>query len=174
MRKITIYQIEQKIVNFEERRFSFPKYIFSDFDKAIKNKFSLSDYVKVYEYSSESDLTDEDLLEEIFYNLNCSQPEDYNGRSLSVSDVVKIDDKLYYCNICGWKDITYILQSLPKNVHTAVCYIKHSDYNIGLTEADIKKYLNSVYYQYPKSFNYKVLDTCYVIITNIEWDMLLK
>ena len=36
-------------------------------------------------------------------------------------------------------------------------------------EVDIEDYLNSVYHEYPKSFDYEITESGYVILTNIEW-----
>ena len=43
-----------------------------------------------------------EILEEIFTLLNVNHPEDYTGHSLSVSDIVVLNDKKYYCDSYGW------------------------------------------------------------------------
>lgn len=42
------------------------------------------------------------ILEKIFYVLNNEHPEDYSMRSLSIGDIVRIDDNLYRCDAEGW------------------------------------------------------------------------
>lgn len=44
-------------------------------------------------------------LEYIFELLNINHPADYNNRSLSVSDVVCIDEGVYFCDDFGWQKI---------------------------------------------------------------------
>ena len=62
------------------------------------------EYKKVYEGVIElKDGTDDeralDILFEIF---NLNHPEDYHGRSMSVSDVVELDGVRYYCDSMDW------------------------------------------------------------------------
>ena len=94
MRHITIYQIED-IANVD--------YAYRSFDKS---KFNFDDYRKVYEFDMNcTDMVDMDILEECFLLFNARPHKDYKGHSLSVSDIVFIDDEGYYCNIVGWSNI---------------------------------------------------------------------
>lgn len=49
------------------------------------------------------------VLEKLFTMFNTNHPSDYTGRSMSVSDIVKIDDGLdtryYYCDSFEWEEI---------------------------------------------------------------------
>ena len=59
-------------------------------------------YSKVYEgYIKDSDT----ILDDIYYKFNMKHPEDFKGHSLSVSDVVELDGKFYYCDSYGWTEI---------------------------------------------------------------------
>lgn len=84
-------------------------YVFSSFNFAQKdNKFSLKDYEVVY--SGEIDNYNiEYTLEKLFEIFNIYQPEDFRGRSMSVSDVVMLDRgtyvEHYYCDHIGFKKI---------------------------------------------------------------------
>ena len=84
---------------------------------ASKDKFTIDDYYKVYsgelidsiKYGNEITACNEDdyeILERLFETFNVNRPEDYNARSLSVSDVVEIRRKdivrYYYCDNMGW------------------------------------------------------------------------
>lgn len=96
--KYTIYQIPDTTKAM---------YCFLSYGYAINYGFDLNDYEVVYE--GDIDCTSESLnsvLEKIFTILNsdCS-PFDYNGRSLSMSDIVKVDGKYFYCDTVGWKKI---------------------------------------------------------------------
>lgn len=68
--------------------------------------FDITDYKEVY--SSELQTTIEnknELLEQIFEKFNLNHPEDFHGHSLSVSDVVIIDNEIYFCDSFGWKKV---------------------------------------------------------------------
>ena len=79
------------------------KYTFRDFECAMKNNWSIHDYVPVWRGVVESE-TVNGALEELFVIFNSNRPEQYCGRSLSVSDVVQLDDKNYYCDSFGWSE----------------------------------------------------------------------
>lgn len=65
------------------------------------------DYKTTYHALLKSE-SEEQLLEDLHYIFNMDHPEDYRGRSLSVSDIVKINnDKCYYCNSLGWKEVKH-------------------------------------------------------------------
>ena len=78
----------------------------------VHDKFSLSDYKQVYEGNIELDEKDThqdvkpiDYLEHLFYIFNINHPKDFKGHSLSVSDVVELDGKKYYCDSAGWQEL---------------------------------------------------------------------
>lgn len=82
--------------------------------KYIKDlNFSLDLYDEKYEDNIERsewyDNTNE-MLERIYTRFNLNRPQDFNGHSLSVSDIIQLGDKYYYCDSYGFKDITdYII-----------------------------------------------------------------
>lgn len=76
-------------------------YVFRGFSTAQKYGFSLADYEVVYEGELEGD----NILEQLFNMFNIARPEDYKGRSMSISDVVEIEGKYYYCDPIGFKEI---------------------------------------------------------------------
>ena len=73
---------------------------------AAKRYISLEDYKMVYEGEIQAEDPDK-ALEELFIKFNTNHPNDFKGHSLSVSDLVEIGDKLYYCDSTGWEEITY-------------------------------------------------------------------
>jgi len=82
-------------------------YAFRSYHIARDQHFSLKDYNKVYSgsiYKSSSE-TITDHLERLFTIFNLQHPIDFRGHSLSVSDVVKIDGRHFYCDSFGWKEI---------------------------------------------------------------------
>lgn len=48
------------------------------------------------------------LLEHVFTVFNTKHPAGYCGRSLSVGDVVKLENKHYLCAGCGFKEIIFV------------------------------------------------------------------
>lgn len=106
-RHITIYQIKD-IANVD--------YAYRSFDP---KKFSFKDYSKVY--SMDVDGTDKlytDILEDLFsmFNDYFRRPKDFIGHSMSVSDVVVLDDKAYYCDAFAWSnmgDINEVIRNYP-------------------------------------------------------------
>ena len=67
--------------------------------------FSKLCYKKVYEGEIESPLSILDALDGLFRKFNLHHPNDFHGHSLSVSDVVILDGRMYYCDNDGWVDI---------------------------------------------------------------------
>ena len=46
------------------------------------------------------------ILEDLYVKFNIDHPADYTGRSLSVSDLVVLEDTgTYFCDSFGWKQI---------------------------------------------------------------------
>lgn len=70
-------------------------------------EFDFSIYDKIWEGEVPSDYT----LENIFDMFNLNHPNDYNGHSLSVSDVVQVielsnvEAGFYYCDSFGWRKL---------------------------------------------------------------------
>lgn len=79
-------------------------YVFMRYSFAEGHGFDLKDYEVVYQGEIEGESRDE-MLEELFEVFNINHPEDYDGRCLSVSDVVKLGDDYYYCDSIGWKKL---------------------------------------------------------------------
>ena len=84
------------------------EYCFDWWDWA-KDYFNFKDYTLVYEGEvPETDTSKPDtyILEMLFIKFNIARPEDFKGHSLSVSDIVELDGKYYYCDNVGWTEIT--------------------------------------------------------------------
>ena len=64
-------------------------------------------YDKVYDGEIEEDGD----LDDIFAVFQGKKPEGYKGRSLSVSDIIRIEEKFFFCDDFAWVDIT---SELPK------------------------------------------------------------
>lgn len=83
-------------------------YLFRGWEYAKEN-FSINDYENKYEMKLDDEL-DVMILEKLFELFNINHPQDYQCRSMSVSDIVRIERNgifvWYYCDRMGWKDIT--------------------------------------------------------------------
>ena len=80
------------------------RYSFFGFKSAEQMGFTLDDYEVVYEDEVAS-MPDEDVLESLFYIFNVRRPDDFKGRSISVSDVIELNGKYYYTDTFGFKEI---------------------------------------------------------------------
>ena len=98
--KYTILQIPFPRTKEEEANYM--KYAFTSLDRVDEVK--ASNYKEVYTGEIEGDDVDE-VLEELFTIFNIKRPEDFHGHSMSVSDIVKIDGKHWYCDSIGWKEV---------------------------------------------------------------------
>lgn len=79
-------------------------YAFEHYDWC-KDKINLNDYEVVYEGEIEVGTDPTSTLEKLFEIFNIAHPEDFNGHSLSVSDIVELDGKNYYCDAFGWVEL---------------------------------------------------------------------
>lgn len=80
-------------------------YAFWGYDWASAHGFSKEDYALAYEGSvpeAEPDVA----LEVLYRTFNSStRPSDFKGRSMSVSDVVVLNGKAYYCDHVGFTEV---------------------------------------------------------------------
>ena len=60
-------------------------------------------YDLVYSFESEDQLSP-DML---YQKFNLARPDDFKGHSLSVSDVVMMDDGCWYCDAFGWVELDW-------------------------------------------------------------------
>ena len=79
------------------------RYAFRSWEEAEKY-FSMDDYKLVYEGSIKSD-SDINILNKLWDVFNLDHPHDFRGHSMSMSDVVQINGKRYYCDSRGWKEL---------------------------------------------------------------------
>lgn len=87
---------------------------------AKQHNFQFSEYVHQYNGVVEEGENDMETLERIFYILNMEHPSDYHTHSLSVSDIVKLHDKMYFCDSIGFVEVgltrnaeNYLVRTLP-------------------------------------------------------------
>lgn len=45
------------------------------------------------------------ILNDLYYLFNQERPEDFTGRSMSVSDIIQLGNEYYYCDSFGWEKV---------------------------------------------------------------------
>ena len=99
------YKIYQLDMNLESVKNSHKLFERWDWLQKYEGGFNFKDYKEVYRGETESDL-DQIVLENLFQKFNLSHPLDFQGHSLSVSDVVVLEgERMYYCDSIGWRRI---------------------------------------------------------------------
>ena len=67
---------------------------------------NVDDYEKIYTGQIPNEGGVNELLEKLYTKFNCHHPEDYKGRSLSVSDLIVLEGiGTYFCDSIGFKKI---------------------------------------------------------------------
>ena len=97
MVKYEIYQVKHG-----ESKEIFLEFAFVDYEQITKTHgegaIKKENYNLTYRMESAKELS----LDDLFYIFNVNRPDDFNGRSLSVSDVVKTPDGYFFCDSFGW------------------------------------------------------------------------
>lgn len=91
------YEIFQTDVDTFERLSFMKKY----------GEFKKENYYSVYSGAVYQN-SKQDALEALFMMFNCDRPSDFAGHSLSVSDVVVLNENesVWFCDAYGWIDVT--------------------------------------------------------------------
>lgn len=81
--------------------------LFMNYGYAMANGgVNMDEYEPVYSGTIESLRSIPDMLESLFALFNCSHPANYRGRSMSVSDIVVLEDgTAWFCDSMGFKNI---------------------------------------------------------------------
>lgn len=105
MRKTKIFQIKREVMNDKTSIARDLMFFGAPEDKTWNDIKEC--YAEVWEEEWSGHMEEDSfILNTYFERFNLRHPKGYNGRSMSVSDVVQIDDRFYYCQPVGWKDIT--------------------------------------------------------------------
>ena len=95
------------VANFKIYQTDNRDYRFERWDYASSNGFDFGDYDEVWSDTVDmGDGSPYDALNVIYEAFNLSRPSEYEGRSLSTSDIVELSGRLYYIDAFGFKDIT--------------------------------------------------------------------
>ena len=116
-----IYQIRNDLPDRHERMFQNLATLQSDGKDVISDAYSA-----VYEGSldgTESGKSAQQVLDSLFEKFNIAHPDDFRGHSMSVSDVVVLQEngveKAYYVDSLGFKEVPQFLQQEIKKEHTS-------------------------------------------------------
>lgn len=134
MRKFIIYQI----VSQAEAAHGI---IFTPLDSlekfGLREKLNLSLYDVVYQGTLEDDLE----LEDIYTAFQDRHHDGFKGHSLSISDIIEMEGKLYYCDRYDFKEIS--LPDVKPTIHKGDKFLCRKDY---LTENNIVAYMKGRVY----------------------------
>lgn len=96
----TLYQVDRSLT----RAFGYRSYReLTDEGKVV----DLQNYNTIYEGAVLEDNVDH-ALDILFNRFNVDFPDDYpeRGRSMAVSDLIFIDNRYFFCDSIGWKEVT--------------------------------------------------------------------
>lgn len=96
--KYEIYQLNTELENGVEML-----YMDYDWNTSHGHEITVDKYKKVYEGETVS--ADTAILECLYTMFNLNHPADFEGHSMSVSDVVVVDGKAHYCDMIGFKEL---------------------------------------------------------------------
>lgn len=126
--KYTLYQLKNTEDNHYIR--------FMGLSSTINSQINLNNYDKVYdgEYSITEPFNANTICENLFANFNIDLPEDFRGHSLSVSDVIVLENngenKAYYCDSIGFKEIENFLKKPDKQQDNSIDEINNDEPDI--------------------------------------------
>ena len=106
--KIRIYQID---LSLDDQHVAFRSH--AEIQSQYGGRIPAELYRKAYEGTVEAE-----NLEDVFYIFNMAHPQDYRGRSLSVSDVIEVVEEssstFYYVDTIGFREVSFDTSRLMK------------------------------------------------------------
>lgn len=94
--KYAIYQLKREFNNKLFARYSLIEKFYGG--------VNIEEYNNLYEGEIEGE-SELDACENVYKKFNLNRPEDFKGHSLSMSDIVKVNENYYYCDSFGFKKI---------------------------------------------------------------------
>jgi hypothetical protein len=102
IKSFTIFQLDN---SKQANNFKFMPY---DFVKKMSYELSLCFYNLVYQSEVVTSHDDAmDILDDLYFEFNMRKPADFKGHSLSTSDIIKMDNKYYYCDSFGFVEVKF-------------------------------------------------------------------
>ena len=81
----------------------------------------------IYDFIYETVVDDAYGVEQVYTMFNINIPESFKGRSLSISDIIKLDGKYYYCDDMGFKELEYFDETKTVLSRLFVRHISNAD-----------------------------------------------
>lgn len=106
--------MNMRIAVFQIKEIKNVDYAFRGWTETTKKLFNFTDYKKVYESFNERDDKDDFAILDnayAYFNDEACREDGFKGHSMSMSDIVAVGDRYYYCDMCGWEDITKFVVS---------------------------------------------------------------
>lgn len=129
---------EHKAENISDKQYEI--FQFKDDDNNVEMRFMSYDFLKKngYEITADKydcvykgDMKDKETLDDIFVKFNVKKPHDFKGHSLSVADVIVVNDKgnknAYFVDSIGFKPIKDFFEKVQERKKTAS--MKQNKYN---------------------------------------------
>ena len=137
-----IYQIRDDLPDRHERMFQNLATLQSDGKDVISDAYSA-----VYEGSldgTESEKSAQQVLDGLFEKFNIAHPDDFRGHSMSVSDVVVLQEngveKAYYVDSLGFKEVPQFLQQEIQKEHAKIRDESRPEaFQVGLIEKKMSR-----------------------------------
>jgi hypothetical protein len=104
------------------------------YESIHKEKINLNRYLIAYEKQINlSYSTIHEVLDYLFRIFNIEHPKDFDGYSMSVGDIIEINEIFYYCDSFGWKEIQ-VETKKPKVAIEEYLLFEHGDTLDNLTK----------------------------------------
>ena len=98
--------MKYEILQIKKALISTGTWLFMDYDFAKKHDFDVRDYEVVYSGSVTMNKSVYTVLDDLFIKFNANRPEDFHGHSLSVSDLIRLEDgRIFYVEPIGYTQI---------------------------------------------------------------------
>ena len=104
-------KLKFNILQLDAKQKTSRPFLYQGWEK-VENLFDISRYDRVWSDEWQQDANTSwvsltAVLDGIFERFNNAHPDGYNGRSLSISDIVEFPDLglRFYCDYCGWTTI---------------------------------------------------------------------
>ena len=101
MKQFALYQVKKEYT----RNFGFNDYVSN---RKLNGAFGNS----IYQLAYEGNVTDNITIDDLYRKFNIDRPEDFIGRSMSISDVILFDGEYFYCDDFGWKNLVSFTEDL--------------------------------------------------------------
>lgn len=98
--------MKYEILQIKKALISTGTWLFMDYDYAKEHDFDVRDYEVVYSGNVAMNKSIHVVLEDLFTKFNIDRPEDFKGHSMSVSDLIRLEDgRIFYVDSVGFTPV---------------------------------------------------------------------